>query len=143
MEITRIEKLISLFNEAKLSHFEINDAEGRLVLEKKIADSLDPELKTINQSKLEKKKIDTSLELIRALFVGTFYASAGPKHQPFVKTGDKVAKGQTVAIIEAMKVQNEVKSPTNGIIQEIFVSDGNSVEYGEKLFSLQKPGEGL
>jgi len=65
--------------------------------------------------------------------VGTAYAAAEPGATPFVKVGDKVAKGQTLLIIEAMKVMNPIPAPHGGTIQEILFGDGRPVEYGEVL----------
>jgi acetyl-CoA carboxylase biotin carboxyl carrier protein len=65
--------------------------------------------------------------------VGTAYASAEPGATPFVKVGDKVAKGQTLLIIEAMKVMNPIPAPHGGTVQEILFGDGRPVEYGEVL----------
>jgi len=65
--------------------------------------------------------------------VGTVYLSSEPGGSPFVKVGDRVAKGQTILIIEAMKVMNPIPAPAAGTVQEILVADGRPVEYGEVL----------
>jgi acetyl-CoA carboxylase biotin carboxyl carrier protein len=65
--------------------------------------------------------------------VGTAYAAAEPGAAPFVKIGDKVAKGQTLLIIEAMKVMNPIPAPHGGTVQDILFGDGRPVEYGEVL----------
>lgn len=65
--------------------------------------------------------------------VGTAYAAAEPGAAPFVKVGDKVAKGQTLLIIEAMKVMNPIPAPHGGTVQEILFGDARPVEYGEVL----------
>jgi acetyl-CoA carboxylase biotin carboxyl carrier protein len=65
--------------------------------------------------------------------VGTAYGAAEPGAAPFVKIGDKVAKGQTLLIIEAMKVMNPIPAPHGGTVQEILFADGRPVEYGEVL----------
>jgi acetyl-CoA carboxylase biotin carboxyl carrier protein len=65
--------------------------------------------------------------------VGTAYAAAEPGATPFVKVGDKVAKGQTLLIIEAMKVMNPIPAPHGGTVQEVLFGDGRPVEYGEVL----------
>ena len=65
--------------------------------------------------------------------VGTAYAAAEPGASPFVKVGDKVAKGQTLLIIEAMKVMNPIPAPHAGTVQEILFGDARPVEYGEVL----------
>ena len=65
--------------------------------------------------------------------VGTFYRSASPGAKPFVEVGDAVKKGQTVCIIEAMKLMNEIEADADGIIKAILVENGQPVEYGEPL----------
>ena len=65
--------------------------------------------------------------------VGTAYAAAEPGAAPFVKVGDKISKGQTLLIIEAMKVMNPIPAPHGGTVQEILFGDGRPVEYGEVL----------
>ena len=75
-------------------------------------------------------------KIIKSPIVGTFYQSASPEKPPYVNVGDTVAKGDIVCIIEAMKFMNEVASEENGKIVEIFVEDGQFVEYGAPLFRL-------
>ena len=67
---------------------------------------------------------------------GTFYRSPGPDKDPFVKEGDQVAKGDTLCIIEAMKIMNEIEVESNGVIQSILVKEGAAVEYDQPLFIL-------
>jgi len=67
---------------------------------------------------------------------GTFYRSPGPEKDPFVKEGDQVAKGDTLCIIEAMKIMNEIEVESNGVIQSVLVKDGAPVEYDQPLFIL-------
>ena len=68
--------------------------------------------------------------------MGTFYRAANPDADPFVETGDKVSEGQVLCIIEAMKVMNEIKAERGGTIEEIFVDNGDAVEFGTPLFRL-------
>lgn len=72
--------------------------------------------------------------IIKAPIVGTFYASAAPDKPAYVKVGDTIAEGDTLCIIEAMKFMNEVPSEVSGTIAEIFVKDGEFVEFGQELF---------
>ena len=67
---------------------------------------------------------------------GTFYRSPGPEKDPFVKEGDQVAKGDTLCIIEAMKIMNEIEVESNGVIQSVLVKEGAAVEYDQPLFIL-------
>ena len=71
--------------------------------------------------------------VIEAQMVGTVYLSPGPGANPFVKVGDRVEQGQTLFIIEAMKVMNMIKAPRSGTVKHIFVQDAQPVEYGDPV----------
>jgi acetyl-CoA carboxylase biotin carboxyl carrier protein len=71
-------------------------------------------------------------------FVGSFYRSPSPDAPPFVEVGSVVRPGQTLCIIEAMKLMNEIESECAGTVVEIFAQSGKSVEYGQKLFRIKK-----
>jgi acetyl-CoA carboxylase biotin carboxyl carrier protein len=71
-------------------------------------------------------------------FVGTFYRAPGPDSANFVEVGSTVKKGQTLCIVEAMKLMNEIEAEIGGTILEILVDNGKSVEFGQKLFKVQK-----
>lgn len=66
--------------------------------------------------------------------VGTFYRAPSPSSPPFVEVGDIVKKKQTLCIVEAMKLMNEIESDADGVIKEIYVENGKPVEFGQKLF---------
>ncbi|HET7037054.1 MAG TPA: acetyl-CoA carboxylase biotin carboxyl carrier protein [Thermomicrobiaceae bacterium] len=76
--------------------------------------------------------------LISSPMIGTFYAAAAPGDRPFVEVGDRVEPGQTVAIIEAMKIMNEIVAERGGEVTEIFVTNGEAVEYGHPLLRLRE-----
>ena len=67
---------------------------------------------------------------------GTFYTSPTPDDPPFVNVGSKVKKGQTLCIIEAMKIMNEIESETSGTVTEVYINNGNPVEYNQPLFKI-------
>ena len=69
--------------------------------------------------------------------VGTFYAAPAEDAEPFVAVGDTVKKGQTLAIVEAMKLMNEIESEYDGVIEEVLVENGRPVEYNQPLFRLR------
>jgi acetyl-CoA carboxylase biotin carboxyl carrier protein len=81
---------------------------------------------------------DPSVVFITSPFVGTFYRAPSPDVSNFVDVGSKVKQGQTLCIIEAMKLMNEIESDAAGTILEILVENGKSVEFGQKLFKLKK-----
>ena len=78
------------------------------------------------------------LVAITSPFVGTFYRAASPESANFVELGSSVKKGQTLCIVEAMKLMNENEAELAGTIVEILVENGKSVEYGQKLFMIRK-----
>ena len=71
--------------------------------------------------------------VIEAQMVGTVYLSPGPGADPFISVGDRVEEGQTLFIIEAMKVMNMIKAPRSGVVKHIFVKDAQPVEYGDPV----------
>lgn len=82
------------------------------------------------------KKEEVTGNIVTAPIVGTFYSKSGPTTTPFVKKGDHVKKGDTLCIIEAMKIMNEIVSNFDGIVEDIYVKDEELVEYGQKLFNI-------
>ena len=77
------------------------------------------------------------MHLVKSPIVGTFYASPSPGTGPFVKVGDYVDSGQTLCIVEAMKLMNEIESDSSGEVLRIFVENGQPVEYGQPLFGIR------
>ena len=86
----------------------------------------------IDWSKREKK-----LKEIKSPMVGTFYSAASPDAQPFIKVGDTVKKGDTVCIVEAMKLMNELPSEIDGEVVEICVSNGEAISFGQVIAKLK------
>jgi acetyl-CoA carboxylase biotin carboxyl carrier protein len=77
------------------------------------------------------------LHLVKSPIVGTFYASPSPGAEPFVKIGGYVDDGQTLCIVEAMKLMNEIESDSSGEVLRIFAENGQPVEYGQPLFGIR------
>ncbi|MGF0034225.1 acetyl-CoA carboxylase biotin carboxyl carrier protein [Bariatricus sp. SGI.154] len=86
-------------------------------------------------AKMEEQKADG--KTVESPLVGTFYAAPSEDAAPFVSVGDTVKKGQTLAIIEAMKLMNEIESEYDGIVSEILAENGQAVEYGQPLFRIR------
>src|SRR5215204_2799950 len=80
---------------------------------------------------------DQDLHIISSPIVGTFYRSASPTAEPFVKIGSNVEQESVVCIIEAMKLMNEIQAETSGQVVKIYVENGQPVEYGQPLFGIQ------
>ena len=70
--------------------------------------------------------------------VGTFYSAASPESAPFVEVGQRVAQGDVLCIVEAMKVMNEIESEFSGVVREITMSNGQPVEFGQVLFRIEE-----
>ncbi len=80
---------------------------------------------------------EENLHLITSPIVGTFYRAPSPEADPFAEVGQRVSKGKTLCIIESMKLMNEIESDVEGEIAEVYPSNGQPVEYGEKLFAIR------
>jgi len=81
---------------------------------------------------------DPNIVYVTSPFVGTFYKSPAPEADPFVAVNGSVKKGQTLCIIEAMKLMNEIEAEFSGTVLEVLVESGKSVEFGQKLFKIKK-----
>lgn len=106
------------------------------IIASNIADSLQlnhQEQKKAEKAAAESGDADEDEKVVKSPIVGTFYLTPSPNDKPFVKVGDRVTKGQSVCIIEAMKIMNEIESEYDGIVKEILVSGGTLVEYGQPL----------
>lgn len=82
-------------------------------------------------------RVGEDLFLVKSPIVGTFYASPSPGAEPFVKIGVHVDSGQTLCIVEAMKLMNEIESEVSGEVLRVFVENGQPVEYGQPLFGIR------
>ena len=80
---------------------------------------------------------EASLHLVKSPMVGTFFGSPSPGSAPFVSVGDRVAKGQVIGIVEAMKLMNEIESDAAGEVVKCLVSNGQPIEYGQPLFAMR------
>ena len=85
----------------------------------------------------EDKDEDLNLKNIKSPMVGTFYRKPAPDKSPFIEVGQKINIGDTVCIVEAMKMMNQVKSEFQGIIKEIHIQDGQPVEFDQTLISVE------
>lgn len=158
MDVKQIKDLVTFFEKTSLARLVIKEKNGfELTLEKKTWSHEEEQIHHFQvtskqqkgmlshhtpvgtpQQEPEKKKTVTDPDkMITSLMVGTFYSRPSPNSKPFVAVGDKVAKGDTVCIIEAMKVMNEIKAEKEGTISEVCVQDADPVEYGQPLFILE------
>lgn len=142
IDLKIIEKLADKMNEKSLNEISIEIGEEKLTLVKEERG----EVKTYEAPKRVEKKENVKNEVVKEVIkgnvvisptVGTFYNSAAPGEAPFVMEGNSVEKGQTLCIIEAMKMMNEVVSGFDGKISKIFVADGVVVQKGQELFVIE------
>ena len=77
---------------------------------------------------------------VKSPMVGTYYGAPEPGAKPYVSVGSRVSKGQTLCIIEAMKIMNEIESEVAGVVTEVLASDAQPVEYGQALFRIDANG---
>lgn len=146
MEFENIIKLINTVSESNLTSFEYeeDDVKIKLGAEKKViiqSESVDY-VKHSNSSPIEisaeqTKSTEIDGNVVKSPLVGTFYNSASPDDAPFVSIGDTVKKGQTLGIIEAMKLMNDIECEFDGVVVEILVNNEEVVEYGQPLFVIK------
>jgi acetyl-CoA carboxylase biotin carboxyl carrier protein len=80
---------------------------------------------------------DSMSHIITSPIVGTFYRAPNPEAESFVNVGDRIAKGQVLCIVEAMKLMNEIESDVDGVVVQIYPQNAQPIEYGEKLFAVK------
>jgi len=90
-----------------------------------------------NESVIEEEETEVSGTVIKSPIVGTAYLSPEPGGKKFIEIEKKIKKGDTIMIVEAMKTMNHIPSPSDGIVKEISVEDGQPVEFGQKLIILE------
>ena len=148
MDLESIYALMERFERSSLTGLELEQNGTRLKLDKTVAPAAAPAAAVAAVSAVQAPAAPVSQpeaqpaqeegEYIKAPLVGTFYAAAGPDSAPFVKVGDSVKKGQTVCILEAMKMMSEIPSPMDCIIEEILVENGSLAGYDAPLFRVRR-----
>tara|TARA_A100001234_G_C12564436_1_gene358866 strand:- start:521 stop:973 length:453 start_codon:yes stop_codon:yes gene_type:complete len=149
MDLRKVKKLIELLEESGLSEIEITEGEDKVRITKGGKPS--PQVKAI-ETRQESVTLSTSEPLdthaqtksnndfheIKAPMIGTFYQSPDPDSEAFVKVGDPVSEGDTLCIIEAMKMMNKIESDISGTIERVLVQNGDPVEFDQVLFLVSK-----
>lgn len=155
-EIEQIEQLLRFMTEHNLEEFEYSRGDLRIRLRKPSANVVlaaprmmsAPEIIVPGGSAGEnlmqqgtmpegRSSSNEDLYLVKSPIVGTYYDAPSPGAEPFVKVGDHVDSGQTMCIVEAMKLMNEIESDISGEVLRIFVENGQPVEYGQPLFGIR------
>ena len=154
MDLRKLKTLIDLVEASDISELELTEGEEKVKISRQnnIAQSLapvnyvqQPIQPPVNQqpqaqtedslSKVDKTTIDNK-DAITSPMVGTFYRAASPDSAPFIDIGSTVKKGETLCIIEAMKILNEIESDKEGTISKILIENGQPVEFGQPLFEI-------
>ena len=128
-----IEELVGYLKEFNLSEIEYAEGTTKVKVSRAMNDS------SIMSTEVNKKKtiVESNGTNVTSPIVGTAYLAPGPGTKKFVELGQKVKKGQTIMIVEAMKTMNHVPSTENGTVKKIFVKDGEPVEFGQPLISIK------
>ena len=153
MDLRKIKKLMELLEESGIAEIEVKEGEESIKLSRNITSSAVPLQQMVQQpmmapqqqatqaaSQVENKKDDSSNQnrnTVNSPMVGTFYASASPESKPFVTVGQSVKKGDTLCILEAMKMMNQVQAESDGKILEILIDNAEPVEFDQPLFVVE------
>ena len=153
MDLRKIKKLIEMLQESDLNEIEVKEGEESVRINRKKESVIHASTpisvgQNLNQSSVPLPQTDNSeiengqaaedLNHITSPMVGTFYRKPAPDKEPFIEVGQTVKKGDTVCIIEAMKMMNQVKSEFDGKVIAINIEDGDPVEFGQELISIEK-----
>lgn len=150
MDLRKLKTLIDLVSESNISELEITEAEGKVRIVKSVA-AAQPLVLAAPQQAVAAPVATASATApqaapaepaetgtpVTAPMVGTFYRSPSPGAAPFVEVGSQVKEGQTICIIEAMKILNEIEAERSGTIKKVLVDNGQAVEYGQALFIIE------
>ena len=150
MNIKEIKEMIQLMNENNLTELELEKDGLKIRLKKNASGAFEQSIVYESRpgsaaraaSAADTKEAATSAPavakpVIKSPMVGTFYAAPAPDAQAFVRVGSQLEVGQVLCVIEAMKLMNEIKSEVRGKIAEILVNNGDPVEFGQPLFTLE------
>ncbi|MPW15938.1 acetyl-CoA carboxylase biotin carboxyl carrier protein [Paraburkholderia sp. CNPSo 3157] len=153
MDLRKLKTLIDLVSESGISELEVTEGEGKVRIVKNAppvyvqqpgnfapqfsatasVPGVHPEAPAVAGPATPAAAAPQG-HVVTSPMVGTFYRAPSPGADPFVQVGDAVKEGQTICIIEAMKLLNEIESDQAGVIKEILVENGQAVEYGQPLF---------
>jgi len=136
MDIEKINCIIDKLNGGNISKFEYQDKDFKILIEKNVLQKETVIEKDTCVSENKENKTDAA-NTLKSPIVGTFYSKASPESTPFVNVGDVVKKGDTVCIIEAMKLFNEVASECDGVVKEIFLNDGDIVSFEQPIMIIE------
>ena len=153
MDLRKIKKLMELLEESGIAEIEVKEGEESIKLSRNTSSLATPVQQVMQQpvfapqqqstedadsaSTIKETKESENKNTVNSPMVGTFYASASPESKPFVTVGQTVKKGDTLCILEAMKMMNQVQAETDGKILEILVDNAEPVEFDQPLFVIE------
>jgi acetyl-CoA carboxylase biotin carboxyl carrier protein len=151
MDLRKLKTLIDLVSESNVSELEITEAEGKVRIVKgggpmpqglaaPVAGVAAPSLQPAAAAPAVAAPVAAEVpagHVVKSPMVGTFYRSSSPGAKPFVEIGSPVKEGETVCIIEAMKILNEIETDKAGTILQILCENGQAVEFGQPLFVVE------
>ncbi|WP_421954245.1 acetyl-CoA carboxylase biotin carboxyl carrier protein [Polaromonas sp.] len=150
MDLRKLKTLIDLVSESNVSELEITEAEGKVRIVKSSGAPLvmqQPAVAMVAAAApvagapaapvAEAAPAVPAGHAVKSPMVGTFYRSSSPGAKPFVEVGSVVKEGETICIIEAMKILNEIEADKSGTITRILCENGQAVEYGQALFMIE------
>lgn len=148
MDLRKLKTLIDLVSESNVSELEITEAEGKVRIVKSsgaplmvqhpgmVMQAVPAAVVAAPAPAVEVVQAPTG-HAVKSPMVGTFYRSASPGAKPFVEVGSVVKEGETICIIEAMKILNEIEADKSGIVIKSLCENGQAVEYGQPLFLIE------
>ena len=144
MDIRKVKKLIELLEESGMAEIEIHEGEESVRISRGQAPLIQsptplpavvqPISQAVEGQAIEEEKPPVDGKQITSPMVGTFYAAASPESSSFVKLGDQISVGDTLCIIEAMKIMNPIEAEIGGTVSAILVDNASPVEFGQPLF---------
>lgn len=153
MDLRKLKTLIDLVSESNVSELEITEAEGKVRIVKSppmgvaapvtytmapvAAPVMPPPGPAAAVAPVAVVPAQPSGHVVKSPMVGTFYRSASPGAKPFVEIGDAIKEGETICIVEAMKILNEIEVDKSGTVTQILVENGQAVEYGQPLYVIE------
>ncbi len=141
MDLKNVKKVIKLLKDNDLQEIEVEEGGAKVRVVRAGGQAapaqaaVQPSVPQVEALK-EEKEVESKYKLIKSPMVGTFYRSASPETPPYVEKGETITKGQTLCIVEAMKLMNEIEAEFKGKIMSVLVENGQPVEYGEPLFEI-------
>jgi len=142
LDIRKVKKLIELLEESDVGEIEIKEGEESVRVTKSVGDGASPKISPMNTNSEVKQAtgvsvpspVENSGVTVKSPMVGTFYSAPSPESLPFVQVGQRVRTGDTLCIIEAMKIMNPIEAEVEGVLTAILAENGLPVEFDQPLF---------